>query len=86
MVSGLNATTRNLGQTIGVAIGGAMMDTRQRLYFDRAVEAGAEIPDGSVFYTMAQRDTYYFGTFVIAIAIFCMIMIRPKKAAKELNS
>jgi len=82
MASGMVATMRNLGQTIGVAVASAIMAIRQSYYLSSAASANQEIPEGSVFYLMAQRDAYYFGIVVIAIAIFCVGMTRSGKQGK----
>jgi len=78
IASGMVATMRNLGQTIGVACAGAIMALRRSHYTGRA-PVGPESADGSIIYLMAQRDVYYFGVFIIAIAIICVFMIRSGK-------
>jgi len=82
MASGMVATMRNLGQTIGVALAGAIMVIRQTHYSGLAAQAGPEIPDSTAIYLLAQRDAYYFGIFIISVAIFCMIMTRIGKTVK----
>jgi MFS family permease len=77
LASGMVATMRNLGQGLGVAFGGAIMAIRQAHYY-RVLDSGAGIVDGNQVYLSAQRDAYYFGIAVVAIAIFCMSRIPAK--------
>ena len=79
VASGVVATVRNLGQSLGVAIGGAVMAIRQSHYYARAAEASAEIPEGNGIYLLAQRDAFFVGVCVVAVAIVCMSLIRSKK-------
>jgi len=84
MASGMVATVRNLGQAMGVAFAATIMALRQSQYLARAAGEGLEVIDGRVFYMLAQRDTYYFSLFIIAVAVVCMLVI-PGRAAKEVS-
>jgi len=83
MTSGMVSTMRNLGQVIAVSSAGAIMAARQNRYLARAVEAGAAAPDGNGIYVMAQRDAYYFGVCVAALAILCMVLIAIRKPEQK---
>ncbi|MCL2121968.1 MAG: MFS transporter [Clostridiales bacterium] len=78
MASGMVATLRNLGQSLGVAFGGAIMAIRQNTYHAAALAEGADT-SGNRIYLMAQRDAFCFGLVVLAAAFLCMYRI-PKKA------
>ena len=79
MASGMVGTMRNLGQAIGVVSSSLIISVRQQYYSTRAVEGSIGFPDGKEIYLMAQRDAYYFGFIIIAIAILCMIIIAIKR-------
>ena len=80
MVSGIVATMRNMGNTLGVAFCAAIMAMRQSYYYARVTDTAAGIPDETRVYMLAQRDTYYFGLFIALLAIICILVIpRSKK-------
>jgi len=83
MVSGMVATVRNLGSSLGVVFASAIMTMRQNRYFAAGAGQGAGVPDVNKVYLMAQRDVYYFGLFVIVLAMICMIA--EPKADKPQN-
>jgi len=82
VASGMVATMRNLGQAVGVASAATIMALRQSHYLVRAAGEGAEIMERHAIYLLAQRDTYHFGLFVLAVAVICMLAI-PGKTAKN---
>lgn len=73
IASGMLATMRNFGQTLGVASSSVILTSRQLLYKDTP-----NLNDNAV-YLLAQRDTYYFGIIVLVIALV-IILFLPQTA------
>lgn len=65
IASGMVATMRNLGQSLGVACGSAVIALRQAAYFSAGLT-------GNAAYLSAQRDAFYFGILVVAAALICV--------------
>ncbi|MCL1805859.1 MAG: MFS transporter [Clostridiales bacterium] len=76
--SGMVATMRNLGQGLGVAFGSAIMALRQSHYM-RTLAEGAGAAGAQRVYLTAQRDAYFFGLCIVALALFCMFRIPEKR-------
>ena len=82
MASGMVATVRNMGCTMGVAFGASIMAMRQSYYLSAITDTGAGGPDGSKVFVMAQRDTYYFAFIIALLSVLCIFLI-PKIASKS---
>ena len=78
MASGVVATLRNFGQSLGVACGSTIIALRQSYYYARAAEGGSGASNDVMVYMQSQRDAFYFGLFIVAIAILCMIRTSGK--------
>ncbi|MCL2774194.1 MAG: MFS transporter [Oscillospiraceae bacterium] len=74
VASGMLATMRNLGQTLGVVCGTVILTLRQPVYKDY-MERKA--------YLFAQRDTYYFGIAVLITALILIFLLPNKKRAMD---
>jgi EmrB/QacA subfamily drug resistance transporter len=79
VASGLASTMRNLGQVLGVAFCSAIMTARKGYHGFRllGIPSGGEV--SNQVYILAQRDTFYFGVFVMALALFCLSRLRLEK-------
>jgi MFS family permease len=69
IASGMLATMRNFGQTLGVLFGTLLLTLRQPIY-----KAFSE----QNAYLFAQRDTFYFGLLVVIVALV-LVLLLPKK-------
>lgn len=69
VASGMVATVRNLGQSLGVALGGMIVALRTVYYTDNAGLTGKAV------YLAAQRDAFYFGVFVALTAMLAILLI-----------
>lgn len=67
--SGMLATMRNLGQTLGVASSSVILASRQMFYSKTTSMSHKAI------YLSAQRDTYYFGIFIIVAALIIVLLL-----------
>lgn len=76
VASGMVATMRNLGQSLGVASGSAL------IAFRAAVYAGRGLP-GSEAYLMAQREAFLFGVGVAAAAFCCILFASAAPRGKS---
>ncbi len=77
VASGMLATMRNVGQTLGVAIGSVMLTVRQGIYTSGGFEtAGAHL--------MAQRDALYLGAGLALLAAG-LIAGLPKKTVSTVE-
>jgi len=83
VASGMVATMRNLGQAVGVAFAATSVTLRQNHHLAQASEEVMEVLGNRFIYLMAQRDTYYFGFFVLAVAVVCMLTIQDKIVKKD---
>jgi len=70
IASGMLATMRNLGQTLGVLCGTLLLTLRQPAYW--------AFP-GKTAYLFAQRDTFYFGLSVAAAALVLVRLMPHQK-------
>ncbi len=71
VASGMLASMRTLGQTLGVAFCTIILETRQSVYLERMTG-----PDGA--YLLAQRDAFLFAALPVLIAM-TMIFLLPKE-------
>jgi EmrB/QacA subfamily drug resistance transporter len=69
IASGMLATMRNLGQTLGVASSSVILTSRQLIY-----SKTTNLSDKGV-YLLAQRDTYYFGIFILIVALIFVFLL-----------
>jgi len=83
VASGMVATVRNIGQALGVAFGGTLMAMRQNFYLTHAVHGSSGTLSESGIYMAAQRDTFYFGLLIVAIAVACIILIPGRNIESE---
>ena len=74
VASGMVATVRNLGQTLGVTCGSIIVAMRQDVYLACSL---ITLNDA---YLKAARDALFFGTLVICLAFFLAYKIPEKKA------
>lgn len=74
IASGMLTTMRNLGQTLGIACSSVILTSRE-LAYSKTTNLSQE-----GVYLLAQRDTYYFGIFILIMAlIFVYIIPHSKK-------
>lgn len=71
VASGMLATMRNFGQTLGVASSSVILTYRQLVYSKNTSLSAKDI------YLFAQRDTYYFGIFILIVA-FVFVFLLPR--------
>ncbi|MDR3594473.1 MAG: MFS transporter [Clostridium sp.] len=76
IASGMLATMRNLGQTLGVASSSVILTSRQLVY-----NKTPNLSEKGV-YLLAQRDTYYFGILILAAALIFVFFL-PHLVADE---
>jgi MFS family permease len=69
VASGMLATMRNLGQTLGTAFSSVMLTSRQ-LFYNR--NTNLSVND---IYILAQRDIYYFGILVLVVALIIVFLL-----------
>lgn len=69
VASGMLATMRNLGQTLGIALGSVMLTYRQMVY-NKNINLGV-----NDIYLLAQRDTYYFGILILIAALILVFLL-----------
>ncbi|WP_411679840.1 MFS transporter [Clostridium thailandense] len=79
VASGMLATMRNLGQTLGVASSSIILTSRQLVYNEKT-HLGAK---GT--YLLAQRDTYYFGIVVLVVALIFIFLLPHSVIDKKLG-
>lgn len=75
VASGMSSTVRNLGQSLGVAVGGMLIALRINTY----TNAGSSLQENAI-YLLAQRDTFFFGVVVALIALISIASIPDVKA------
>ncbi|WP_411682399.1 MFS transporter [Clostridium thailandense] len=80
VASGMLATMRNLGQTLGVAFSSVILTSRQ-LFYSHSVKFSSKS-----IYVLAQRDTYYFGIFILITALFFVYLLPSHKTADACTS
>lgn len=73
--SGMVATMRNLGQTLGVAYGSVMITMRNNAY----IAKGIEMQDA---YLKGQRDTFLIGAMLIIFSIMLLSYINKEKKTR----
>lgn len=69
VASGMLATMRNLGQTLGVASSSIILTSRQLVYNKNTNLSVKDI------YLLAQRDTYYFGILILIVALVFVFLL-----------
>lgn len=69
VASGMLATMRNLGQTLGVASSSVILTSRQIVYNKNTNLSVKDI------YLFAQRDTYYFGILILIVALVFVFLL-----------
>jgi len=74
VASGMVATMRNLGQTLGVVCASMILTLRQPVY--------ANLP-GRGAYLFAQRDAYYFGVGALIAALILILFLPANRPAKR---
>lgn len=81
IASGMLATMRNLGQTLGIACSSVILTSRELAY-----SKTTNLSQKGV-YILAQRDTYYFGIFILIVALIFVYMIpHSKYTALQINT
>lgn len=75
VASGSLATMRNIGNTMGIAVGSVMLTMRQSHY-------GAINLSHTSAYLKAQRDVFLFGAMITIVAICLILFIHDKKKEK----
>jgi len=70
VASGMLATMRNLGQTLGVVFGTMILTVRQSAYHNVAENKA---------YLFGQRDSYYFGIAVLAVSLVLVTLLPGKR-------
>jgi MFS family permease len=75
VASGMVATMRNLGQTLGVAFGSSIIALRQGVYGRRGGLGKIDV------YALAQRDSFFFGLVVTLLALLLVSMLPRREAA-----
>lgn len=80
VASGMLATMRNLGQTLGVAFSSVILTSRQ-LFYSHSVKFSSKS-----IYVLAQRDTYYFGIFILIAALFFVYLLPSHKTSDACTS
>lgn len=78
IASGMLATMRNLGQTLGVASSSIILPYRLLVYNENTHLGVKGI------YILAQRDTYYFGIIILVIALVFVFLLPHSITDKEL--
>lgn len=76
--SGTLATMRNIGNTLGIAIGSVMLTMREVHY------SAAGLSQASV-YLRSQRDIFLFGAAAAGAAIFLILLIHDKKKKQKVT-
>ena len=76
--SGTLATMRNIGNTLGIAIGSVMLTMRQTHYGNLALSHIS-------VYLKAQRDIFLFGALAAALAICLILFIHDKKEKQKVT-
>ncbi len=76
VASGMLATVRNIGFTLGTAIASVMLTMRENHYIGQSI-------DQTKSYLMAQRDAFYIGVALALTAAFLMSRL-PKRNATVL--
>jgi EmrB/QacA subfamily drug resistance transporter len=76
VASGMLATMRNTGQTLGTAIGSVMLITRQA-HYEEVAGLGK-----STIYIFAQRDTFFVG-FILAVLGILLVMQIPRQRFRK---
>lgn len=76
--SGTLATMRNIGNTLGIAIGSVMLTMREVHYRS----AGLSEVSG---YLKAQRDIFLFGALTAVAAICLILLIHDKKKKQKVT-
>lgn len=79
VASGMLATMRNFGQTMGVASSSVILAYRQLVY-NKNTHLGVK-----GIYLLAQRDTYYFGIFVLVVALVFVFLLPHSVTNKRLD-
>lgn len=79
VASGMLATMRNLGQTIGVASSSTILASRQLVY-NKNTHLGVKC-----IYLLAQRDTYYFGMIILVVALVLVFLLPHSVTDKKLD-
>lgn len=69
IASGILATMRNLGQTLGVTCSSIILASRQ-LFYSKTSNL-----DKKTVYLLAQRDTYHFGIFILIMALIFVFLL-----------
>lgn len=77
VASGMVATVRNLGQSLGVALGGMIVALRTAHY------SGTVGLPGHAVYLAAQRDAFYFGVLVALTAMLAILLIPQNGSGAE---
>lgn len=77
IASGMLATMRNLGQTLGVA-SSSMILTSCQLFYSKTTN----LSDKSV-YLLSQRNTYYFGIIILIIALIFVFLLPHSETNKK---
>lgn len=67
--SGILATMRNLGQTLGIACSTVILTSRQ-LFYNKSTNLNHK-----AIYLLSQRDTYYFGILILIVAIIIVFLL-----------
>jgi len=70
VASGMLATMRNFGQTMGVVCGSLILALRQPAFQGLA---------GQGAYLYAQRDTFYFGIAVLAVSLALIVLLPAQR-------
>lgn len=79
IASGMLATMRNLGQTLGVAFSSVILTSRQLVYNQNTTLSS----NGT--YLLAQRDTYYFGILILVIALILVFMLPHSEKSSAIS-
>lgn len=74
IASGMLATMRNLGQTLGITSSSVILSSRQLAYSKTTNLSHKGV------YLLAQRDTYYFGIFILIVALIFVYMLPYPRA------
>lgn len=77
VASGMVATVRNMGQSLGVALGGMIVALRTAHY------SGTAGSPGNAVYLAAQRDAFYFGVLVALTAMLAILLIPQNGSGAE---
>lgn len=79
VASGMLATMRNLGQTLGVASSTIILASRQLVYNKKTHLGVKDV------YLLAQRDTYYFGIIILLLALIFILLLPTSIKGKRLE-